>query len=58
MELFGRAQIVAGAVGHRKADKARTLAGGVGILPQKILKNRRSLLVYECIRGPQSEVLA
>ena len=28
MELFGGAKIVAGAVGHREAHKARTLAGG------------------------------
>ena len=42
-ELFGGVKIVAGAVGHREAHKARTLAGVLGVLPQKILKNRRSL---------------
>ena len=58
MELFGGAKIVAGTADHREAPKARALAGVWGVLPQKILKNRPSLLASECIPGPQSEVLA
>ena len=42
IELFGGAKVVAGAAGHREAPKARDLAEGLGVLPQKILKNRRS----------------
>ena len=53
MELFGGARIVA--AGHREAPKARALAGVWGSSPQKMLKNRRSLLASECIPGPQSE---
>ena len=58
MELFGGAKIVAGAAGHREAPKARALSEGLAVLPQKILKNRRSFLASECIPVPQSELLA
>ena len=51
MELFGRAKIVAGAVGHREAHKARALTWSLGVLPQKILKNRRSLLYLNAFQG-------
>ena len=51
-ELFGGVKIVAGAVGHREAPKARVLAGVYGFSHRKF----GALLASECISGRLSEV--
>ena len=55
MELFGGAKIVTGLQPATAKLRRRERSRG-GVLPHKILKNRRSLLASECIPGPQSEV--
>ena len=46
MEHLGGAKIVARVADHRKAPKTRALAGDLGVLSQKILKNLREVLAY------------
>ena len=48
MEPFGGTKIVAG---HREAPKARALAGGLGVLPQKILKKSALSLHLSAFQG-------